>query len=117
MRGNGGRELLAETLRARGAQVDYVETYARTGLARLPAELCRLGRRGAIDLLTSTSNQTLDSILAATGAQDRSWLLALALVVSAQRQKQHALELGFRGPIRVAAGSDDRAMLAAIEQF
>ena len=53
----------------------------------------------------------------AAAADDRDWLRELALVVSARRQKAHALALGVRGSIRVAEGSDDQAMLAAIGGF
>ena len=114
VRGNGGRELLSETLRRRGAHPVYAETYSRGALAQAPAEFLRLGRRGAIDLLTSTSNQTLDGLVAATPAADREWLLRLPLLVSAERQEVHARETGYRGSVRVAASSGDEDMLTAI---
>ncbi len=63
-RGNGGREFLGDTLRARGASVDHVGCYRREipqGGAGGLAEALREGRAQA---LTLTSSEGLDNLVA-----------------------------------------------------
>lgn len=56
-RGNGGRELLGDTLRARGATVAYAECYQRS----LPAQL---GVKWAdVDAITVTSSEALNHLI------------------------------------------------------
>ncbi len=66
IRGSQGRELLAEELRARGATVDYLSVYER----RLPdvdldtlAELERRWRKGAINVITVMSVESLSNLI------------------------------------------------------
>ena len=58
-RGDGGRELLAETLRARGAEVDCVTCYRRSGPADGVAPLLAAWRAGKLDALTVSSSEGL----------------------------------------------------------
>jgi uroporphyrinogen-III synthase len=67
IRGNGGRELLATTLRERGAHVDYLEVYAR----RLPdhpeSEIDAVGQQltaGEIGAVVVMSVESLHNLLA-----------------------------------------------------
>jgi uroporphyrinogen-III synthase len=77
LRGDGGREHLGGTLRARGAEVDHVACYRRdkpqTGIGGL-AEAFRAGR---IDAVTITSSEGLDNL----------WTLADAAVRGAWRAR------------------------------
>ena len=62
LRGEGGREYLAEALRARGAQVDAVACYRRA-LPRSDVQgLAEAFRNGAIDVVTITSSEALDNL-------------------------------------------------------
>ena len=56
LRGNGGRELLADTLRERGAEVDAVSCYQRSAPADA-APLQALWRSGRLDALTISSSR------------------------------------------------------------
>ena len=58
-RGDGGRELLAETLRARGAEVDCITCYRRSGPADGVAPLLAAWRAGKLDALTVSSSEGL----------------------------------------------------------
>lgn len=95
-RGEGGRETLAETLSARGAEVVYVECYRR-GLpepvpdphAVLAAFSC-----GAIQAVTVFSSETLDNLMLLLGASGRAALCRIPLFVPHPRIARHAHELG-----------------------
>lgn len=66
IRGNGGRELLATTLRDRGAVVEYLEVYRRVLPNYEPAEIaavCDRWREGAIDVVTVMSVETLRNLV------------------------------------------------------
>ena len=93
--GNGGRELLAQTLRARGAQVDKVACYRRWAPddATPIAELLDAGR---LDALTLSSSEGLRNLLALLDARLRTRLCALPVFVPHQRIAQLAFDNGLR---------------------
>ncbi len=116
-RGEGGRELLAETLRRRGAEVTYGEAYRR---ARPQADVGRLLRHWArheIDLVTITSGEALSNLFEMVGQLGRRWLRQTPLVVVGKRQAALARDLGMRGEVVTARGADDAALLEAVEAW
>lgn len=114
IRGVGGRELLGETLRARGAHVDYVEVYQRVRPCVETRDILKAWTAGAIDVVTATSAEALYNLVVMMGAAGRAPLLAAPLVVVSTRMIQHALELGFAQPPRVAEAASDEALVAAV---
>ena len=111
-RGCGGRELLAETLSARGAQVTYAEVYRRCRPAATLETLTRLAR---VDLITATSNESLKNLHEmADDEGTRSWLLSHPLVVISERTKTLARTLGFEADIEIAAEAGDPGLYNAI---
>src|SRR3569833_2625763 len=79
VRGAGGRELLAETLRTRGAELCYAEVYRRlephTDLDALRAAHSRVG------LNVVTSDDGLRNLGGKAGERHRRWLLDTPLAV------------------------------------
>jgi len=71
VRGSAGRELLAETLRERGARVDYLPVYERnraspdTGVLKNLEKMWRNGQIGAVMIMSVASLQSLLEILPA----------------------------------------------------
>ncbi len=112
-RGSGGRELLAETLRRRGARVDYAEVYRRVKPGEDFAE--RLPQAGEIDIVVVTSQDSLRNLVEMAGAAGRGkWLAQRQLAVISPRVAQLAAELGFTRPALVAAQATDEALLQAM---
>lgn len=68
LRGEGGRELLADTLRERGAQVVPVSCYRRICAALDPAPLLARFARGEIAALVFSASEGLRFFLEITGA-------------------------------------------------
>ncbi len=113
--GVGGRETLADTLRARGAHVVRAEVYRRTPATVREAEL-----RAALahaDCAVVTSGETLERLLAVTPAGLRARLLQLPLVVPSQRVLQMARAHGFTAAIGVPQPMSDAGLLRALMEL
>lgn len=80
-RGDGGRELLADTLRRRGASVDYVSCYTRSRPAQGPEKLLQLWEAGQLDAVTVTSSEGLHNLVAMVGQLGLAWLRKTPLFV------------------------------------
>jgi uroporphyrinogen-III synthase len=117
LRGNGGREHLRDTLRARGAEVDYVEVYRRVCPATDAQLMHALLQPGALDVITATSNETLQNLFSMAGASGQPQLRGLPLVVASERQAQLAQELGFEQAAVVAENAGDAALVEAVNRF
>lgn len=117
VRGQGGRELLADSLRSRGAEVDYAEVYRRCRPAVDDTEVHRLWQNGQIQIVTVTSNEALKNLYDMLTIDTRSYLLNTPLVVPGPRAAELALQSGFRAEILTAANATDQAMLDAIRQW
>jgi uroporphyrinogen-III synthase len=110
-RGKGGRELLAETLRQRGAEVDYLEFYSRRTPDYNNATVDELTGRDQVEVIVVTSAQILDVLLHLLGSN--SELKTLPLIVPSQRVLEHARSAGFTRVLN-AGGADDEAIMTAL---
>lgn len=96
VRGQSGRELLAETLRERGANVDYLCVYERTPYQPTPDELENLESalgEGRIRFVTVMSVETLECLVQIMPSQALSLLRRSTLVAPGTRVLQTASEL------------------------
>jgi uroporphyrinogen-III synthase len=100
LRGAGGRELIGETLAARGAQVSVVECYrrARPAPGAAPA--------GALDAACANSGETLDNLVALLGL---ARLRDTPLFVPHERVAQRARDMGF-ATVEVAGPGDAQTL-------
>ncbi|MDO8270496.1 MAG: uroporphyrinogen-III synthase [Gammaproteobacteria bacterium] len=116
-RGQGGRELLAETLRERGARVDYLEIYQRRVPEYSRAVVLKLIDDNAINAAIATSQQILDSLVALLSVDGGlpQTLQSLCVIVPSHRVREHALAAGFKQVID-AGGAADKAVLTSLQQ-
>lgn len=103
-RGDGGRELLAETLRARGAEVDCVTCYRRSGPPGVEP-LLAAWRDGRVDALTVSSSEGLRYLVDRLDAEGRDFLRRTPLFVPHARIADNARDLGL-DCIILTAGAD-----------
>ncbi|HET9733968.1 MAG TPA: uroporphyrinogen-III synthase [Burkholderiales bacterium] len=105
-RGEGGRELLGDTLAARGARVEYAECYRRVRPAAGTAPA------GRIDAICVSSGEALRNLVALLG---RERVEQATLFAPNARVAGIAREIGLREP--VLAGPGDAQMLAALVAY
>lgn len=112
VRGEGGRPMLGETLRERGAEVAFAEVYRRTlPDVDISAELSAWRERLAF--VTATSDEVLHNLLQMIGTADKAWLLSTPLVVISDRGGATAMQLGFRR-VAVAEETSDEGLIDAL---
>lgn len=116
-RGEGGREVLAETLKLRGAIVEYAECYRRSKPETDTSQLMKAWARGEIDIVTVTSNEGLANLFDMLGQLGRNWLQKTPLVVVSERGAEFARELGFKSEIIISEQASDESLLDAIKQW
>ena len=115
LRGNGGRELLGETLRERGADVTFVECYQRCAKHYDGAEEAMRWHARGINTLVVTSGEMLQQLWSLIPLWYReNWLLRCRLLVVSERLANHARELGWQD-IRIAENADNDALLRALQ--
>jgi len=107
-RGDGGRELLGDTLKARGATVEYATCYRRS-----KAHLDAAGLLAAEpDAITVTSSEALENLWNMLDDKGRAILRNIALFVPHPRIAGLAREQGWLEVLVTASGDD--GMLSAL---
>ena len=117
IRGDGGRELIAETLRDRGATVEYLAVYDRKMPACSAAEIAELEqqwRAGAVNVVTVMSVESLTNLIAMLPEWCRTELGNNLLVTPATRVIQEALNRFPGIPTTLARGPQANNMVDAI---
>lgn len=114
-RGDGGRELLADTLRERGATVDCVTCYRRSGPSAGLAPLLSAWREGCLDALTVSSSEGLRYLVDRLDHEGRAFLQATPLFVPHFRIAENARALGLSNIILTAAA--DAGILAGLGAY
>jgi uroporphyrinogen-III synthase len=114
--GNDGRDLLQQTLQARGAKVSCAQVYRRSEPAGARAKVASIWHRDCPDVIVATSKQGLLNLIRMTADQDRGIMLGKRLVVMSPRIADAAVEAGFVTPAIVATEQSDQGLLQAIRQ-
>ncbi len=111
-RGVGGRELLGDTLRERGAHVECAECYRRERPQADAAPLVSAWRRGALHAITVTSSEGLRNFVDMLGPHGTELLTVVPVFVPHPRIAETAKGFGIAQVVQTTAG--DEAMLAAL---
>ena len=114
VRGEGGREWLGETLRARGASIAYAECYRRAMPGADVAPVVARWKAGEIAAIAVTSREAVDNLLRLfAGIADA--VLATPVFAAHPRIAEHARQQGFRTVFSCEAG--DKAMVREMAGF
>lgn len=115
LRGEGGREFLAERLRSQGVSVDYLPLYRRVLPHYAPGELSRQVRAERLNGLVVSSGQGFEHLLQLAG-DDWPALARLPLFVPSPRVAEQACAAGAQIVVD-CRGASAAALQAALEQF
>jgi uroporphyrinogen-III synthase len=102
-RGEQGRELLADTLRQRGAEVAMAESYRRINPQQDSGELKRLWQQGRLHAIVVTSSEALRNLLALVGTE-HDWLSRTPLFVNHPRIAETATSHGLKAIVAARPG-------------
>lgn len=111
-RGDGGRELLADTLRERGAEVDCISCYSRSAPACGAESLLARWRAGQLDALTVSSSEGLRYLVDMLDAEGRTLLAKTPVFVPHARIAENAVALGLDNVI--LTGPADAGIIAGL---
>ncbi len=114
VRGEGGRDELAVTLRSRGANVDYLDVYKRTIPSIDSSQVNSSITQDKLDVITATSGEALQNLLIMLEEKNHHQRLFEApLVVVSDRIRQIADDMGFKR-IAVTHDPSDVAILETV---
>lgn len=111
-RGEGGRELLGDTLSARGAIVEYAQCYRRGKPSADPAPLLEAWAHKRISATIFTSSEGLRNFYQVIGEAGQAELRNTPVFVPHPRVAATARELGLTQVVESASG--DEALAAAL---
>jgi len=124
VKGIGGRELLHDELTRRSARVATLEVYRRAQPQVDAASVAqveerwrsntKVGNDAGIDIVTLTSVETLDNLLAMLTDAGRALLKTTPFVTPSQRVADAARAQLLQGHCVLSRGADDEALIGAI---
>ncbi|EJK2116219.1 uroporphyrinogen-III synthase [Vibrio navarrensis] len=114
LRGNGGRELIRESLFSLGADVDYCETYQREFIPFDPLSCVASWQAQKVDTLIVTSSEQLEYLNRMMHSQAQQWLHQQHLLVPSERIAAIAHSLGFARVTNVGSAAN-MELLAALQ--
>ncbi len=115
-RGEGGRELLGDTLAARGAQLEHVACYRRVRPQADTGPLLDAWERNEVHALTVSSAEGLDNLLALLGEAGRPYLALTPLFATHERIAQRARQLGVQ-EVLVGGPGDEELLERLVAYF
>ncbi len=113
-RGVGGREILADTLKARGAKIIFAESYRRLNPQTNCVELDQLWQKQQLQAIVVTSSEAMHHLLQMTHNGNDQWIRNIQICVNHARIAEEADALGLQ--VHIAEASGDEAMLACLYQ-
>lgn len=115
IRGKGGLEVLANSLRKRGATVDHLEVYARKKPACDDSNITDMLLPGRLDAITITSGDALNNLMAMIAKKLHDKLIRIPIIVISHRIKKIAEQKGFKTIFVTEEPSDMAIIESAIK--
>ena len=115
LRGEGGRELLAETLKARGATVTYLELYRRVPIHYSASEVLSVLQSPSIDVVVVSSGEILQQWILTMQTHGLSYE-DCKLLVPSDRVAQLARHAGVQD-VYNCGGADNEAVLMTLNKM
>jgi uroporphyrinogen-III synthase len=112
VKGEGGRDWLAETLRARGAVVESVAAYRRAPGRADPRIIGELAQTNQLGGVVVSSSEGADHLFGMLGANALAWLDAAPVFVPHARIAAHLRALGLTRVVLTAGG--DAGLMAGM---
>lgn len=112
VRGDGGREFLAEQLRLRGAQVEYLESYQREWITLTPAKKA-LWHQKNINTIIITSNDLLKRVVDLIDITDNYWQNTCLWLVVSERIAKSAKKMGLNNIVN-SYGADNESIITTL---
>jgi len=112
-RGVGGREVLADTLKSRGANVTFAESYHRVNPQADTQPLSNKWQQGHLNAVIVTSSEAMRNLLGL--ASESEWLRHVTLCVNHARIAELPLQLGFKVLVTDVPGDD--AMIKCLSKL
>lgn len=120
VRGTGGRDLLRDTLRARGSQVELAEVYDRVPAKPDPEQYLTVKTlldASELDIISVTSIEILQALDAMLEVDVRCLAHPCILLAGSARIAATARQLGWQGEHIIADSPEDAAMIAALTRW
>jgi len=115
-RGNGGRQLLGNSLMERGALLDYAECYRRDKPDVDPSELLSNWSRGKINAVVITSSEGLQNLIDILGSHGQQ-LLKRTPVFTAHERIAHCARSAGLQLVMQTTHSGDQGLLQGLQDY
>ena len=112
IKGEGGRDLLRDTLLKRGAEVDYIDAYRRICPMTNLLPLVKCQESDGIDIIALTSVEGLSNLF--TLGSGQTWLSNTTLLVGSQRMANSLSNIDHTGSVIVADDPSDDQMINSL---
>ncbi len=116
-RGAGGRETLADTLEARGADVDYCEVYKRSVPDLNVAELLKEAGVAVPDIAVITSLEGATNLADKIDEEGLDLLFDMQLLVVGARMGREVEKLGFTNPPVIVDNPGDNDVIETLTRW
>lgn len=114
VRGEGGKETLANVLRERGATVNYAQVYRREPPQASLAGVQTQAIAKPINIITISSGESMHNLAELARQQQQEWVFSTTLLLVHPRHRAQAKQLGFKLTPQIADNASDEAMVAAL---
>lgn len=117
VKGKGGRTIIADTLKQRGAFLNSVVVYERTAVDAHSQKWLDHWQSINVSGIVITSNAAVDAIFRDLAQAQLDWLLQCQFYVASQRIGEHLESQSIKKTnIHIAAGASDSALFSCIDK-